>query len=112
MDTSTTNTLQQVNDAINAIDQASNDTTDPATAETLEKISDALENIKNDIISQTEGALVDAMSSDTTDLNNLVGQIDQADAQLDKVTGIIKTVSSAIGVLVNITTAGMSAGLL
>ena len=112
MDTAKINTLQQVNSAIAAIDLASQNTTDPATAMTLEKISDALENIKNDIISQTEANLVNALGSDTKDLNDLVGQINKADSQLDKVTGIIKTVASTIGSLVNITTTAMSAGLL
>ncbi|WP_426672059.1 hypothetical protein ACPPVU_12590 [Mucilaginibacter sp. McL0603] len=112
MDTAKINTLQQVNAAIAALDQIANDNTDPATAIIIEKISHGLETIKNDIISEAETALVNALGSDTKALNDLVAQIDAADTQLDKITGIVKTISTTIGTLVNITSSAMSAGLL
>ena len=108
MDPAKNKTLGQITDAIGAIQH---ELEDPMISvekqEDLEAAINNLRTIQNDIIENSEQALVNALSGKSDALNKFADQIKKDADQSDQIATTIKNVADAIGNLVSITTAAM-----
>lgn len=113
MDTSKSDTLKKVTDAIADIQ---NTLQDPSITIGQQANSEStlvvLRDIQNCIIIQTEQVLVDALKGNIIELEKIAENIKKEAEKLDKLTDLIKTVSAAIGSLINVTTSAISGGLI
>jgi hypothetical protein len=113
MDTSKPETLKKVTDAISDVQNALQDPAITVSQQAnLESTLVVLRDIQNSIIIQSEQALVDALKSNTIKLEKIADEIQKDAEKLDKITGLIKTVSDLIGGLINITTSAISGGFI
>lgn len=113
LDTAKSDTLQQLTDAIGQVQTALADHSIASANRTaLEHTLVALRDIQNDIIIQSEQALIDALKGVGDNLDKLADQINEAADKLDKIAATIKTVSSTIGILVNVAAAAVSGGII
>ncbi|HXD94187.1 MAG TPA: hypothetical protein VNX01_13325 [Bacteroidia bacterium] len=113
MDTSKIKTLQQVNAAIQSVNQARlvpNITTEEE--ELLEDVSLTLHELQDNLILKSEQELVDAISLSADKLSVLTEQIKTASDKLDSVSNTLQKLSTILGALVTIISTAISSGLI
>ncbi|MEP6748349.1 MAG: hypothetical protein ABJB86_11530 [Bacteroidota bacterium] len=113
MDTSRLKTLEQVSDAMDAVEDArgmkglSED-----DEQTLEDTSVTLRNLQRTIIKSLTENLVANLQSDSAALEDLTDEINQSAKNLDTLTNVLQKTSQAIAGLVNVVTLAVKVGLI
>ncbi|MFT3936099.1 MAG: hypothetical protein QM726_20880 [Chitinophagaceae bacterium] len=113
MDTSKIKTLDQVSDAIDAVEDAravKNLSAKDKAA--LEKTAVTLRNIERAIIKSVQGEMVDTLKSNTKALEDLTDQINKSAKKLDKLTDTLEKTCKAVEGLINVIVTAVGAGLL
>jgi hypothetical protein len=113
MDTSKIKTLDQVSDAMDAVEDArAIKGISAKDKDNLEKTSVALRNIERSIIKSVQDELIDTLKSDTTALKDLTDQIENSSNKLDKLAAMLEKTTTAVEGLINVITTAVGAGLL
>lgn len=96
-------TLPDVNAAIAAITAAQQNIDIPENVQdALGSLSNVLQDIADTIIENDEQTLVSSLSDSNKQLLNLIEQINQLSAGLDKTSATIQTVANAVGTVASI----------
>lgn len=113
MDTAKLKTLDQVSDAIDAVEDARAIKGLSAKDKlALENTAVALRNIERSIIKSVQDELITKLKSDTAALETLTDQIDNASGKLDKLAAVLQKTTQAVEGLINVITAAVGAGLI
>jgi hypothetical protein len=113
LETAKSLTLEKLTDAIGQVQTALiENSIVSANRAALEHTLVALRDIQNKIIVQSEQDLIDALKGVGDNLDQLADQINEAAEKLDKITATIKTVSSTVGILINVAAAAASGGII
>jgi len=113
MDAVKLQTLDQVSDAMDAVEAAravkglSDDDKD-----NLEQTAVSLRNMERSIIKLMQDELVEKLKSDSKDLADLTEKISKSSKKLDKLANILEKTSEAVGLLISAIAGGVSAGIL
>ena len=107
----------QINDALTALQSALDDAADagpysPDLEGTLDDITGLLQTVQNNMLTQTEQALLDALNTNNAQLQKLNADIDKYVTSLGQTAVTIKHVSNAICTAVNVIGAVVSAGII
>jgi hypothetical protein len=113
MNTEKINTLAQIHAAQDIIISALADPTlTPAEKEALQDTSLKLRNMERSIVALAGQALVDSLTSDTTDLKDLIERIKQS---AEKLAGVASSIEKAAGIVeafISIVSTAMITGVL
>jgi len=113
MDTSKLKTLDQVSDAMDAVENArAIKGLSQKDKDALEKTAVTLRNIERFIIKSIQDDLVESLKSDTTALKDLTAQIENSGKKLDKLAAILEKTTTAIDGLISVIVTAAGAGLL
>ncbi len=108
-----TQILEQVNDALRAIEDARDDIHIPEQQKFyLETISVQLRNMERSIIRQKELELVDTLTSDSHALKEMARRLKDSAKKLEKIADAVEKVSKLVELLIKAVAGGISAGLL
>lgn len=113
MNTEKINTLTQVHDAIDIVEEArAAEGISSVERKILEKASFTLRNLERSILKTETTALVDKLTEDTAPLSDLITQIDKSGEKLAGVAQAISKISKVVDTLIQITNAAAKGGLL
>ena len=113
MDTSKIKTLDQVSDAIDAVEDArAVKNLSARDKQALEKTAVSLRNIERSIIKSIQDELVETMRTDTKTLSDLTEQISKSSKKLDGLAAILEKTCTAVEGLINVIVTAVGAGLL
>ncbi|HEY4062121.1 MAG TPA: hypothetical protein VGM30_09485 [Puia sp.] len=113
MNTEAMNALKQIRDAIGQIQEKLKDPS--LTVQEKGLLSDTLDNLidqEDTIINTSLQTMVDKLTAANTDLQSLITQMQKASAKIAAFSGTIRTIMNVTGILAEITTKALSAGLL
>jgi hypothetical protein len=113
MNTEAMNALKQIRDAIGQIQMQMKDPS--LTAPEKKLLGDTLDNLmdqQDTIFNTSLQTLVDKLNTSNTDLQTLITQMQQASAKISAFSATIKKIMNVTGVLAEITTKALSAGLI
>jgi len=107
----------QISDALTALQSALADAENagpysPDLEAALDDTTALLQTVQNNLLTQSEQALLDALNANNTQLQKLNDDIDKYIISLGQTAATIKTVSNAIGIAVNVISAVVSAGVI
>jgi len=107
----------QINDALTALQSALADAANagpysPDLEGTLDDITGLLQTMQNNLLTQSEQALLDALNANNAQLQKLNADIETYITSLGQTAATIKNVSNAIGIAVNVIGAVVSAGII
>ena len=107
----------QLNDALAALQSALADAENAGPYnqdldEILDDITGLLQSVQNDLLTQSEQALLDALNANNVQLQKLNDDIDAYITSLGQTAATIKKVSNAICTAVNVISAVVSAGII
>jgi len=107
----------QINDALTALQSALDDAANagpysPDLEGSLDDITGLLQTVQNDLLTQSEQSLLDALNTNKAQLQKLNADIDAYTKSLGQTADTIKNVSNAIGIAVNVIGAVVSAGII
>jgi hypothetical protein len=112
MDTLKINTLDQVSDALDAVEDArATKGLSAADKNNLETASLKLRDLERSIIKSVQDELVDTLTSDCTALKALTEQIDKSAKKLDALAGALEKATKAVDGLITVIIAAAGAGL-
>lgn len=113
MDTLKINTLDQVSDALDAVEDA-RAATDLSAADNdaLETASLKLRDLERSIIKSVQDELVDTLTADCTTLKKLTDQICQSSKKLDNLAGILEKTTKMVDAFISVVITAVGAGLL
>ena len=107
------NTLQQVRDAMAAVDLASAKKGLSATDKiNLQTVSLNLRDMERALMESIEDRLVSELTTDSRALSDLIDQINESSKKLDKLTGILATTCKVVDAFVKVISTAMAVGLL
>jgi len=113
MDTAKIKTLEQVNDALDLVEDARADTElQPAERLQLEKASVQLRNLERSIIKQNEQELIEALQTDTKGLSELIEDMKKSAEKLARIAEVMQKANKVAENLIKVVTQALSAGLL
>jgi len=113
MDTSKIKTLDQVSDAIDAVEDARAVKTLSAKDKlALEKTALLLRNIERSIIKSVQDELIDSLKTDASALDGLSNQIAASSKKLDAVAAALAKTTKAVEGFINVIVTAVGAGLL
>ncbi|MEJ7769633.1 MAG: hypothetical protein WKF89_17575 [Chitinophagaceae bacterium] len=108
-----TQTLEQVSDALRAIEDARDDIHLPEQQKFyLETVAVHLRNMERSIIRNKELELIDTLTTDAVALNEMARHLKNSAKKLEKVAGAVAKVSKLVELLIKAVAGGISAGLL
>lgn len=113
MNTEALSTMKQIRDAVGQIQVQLNDPTYKAADKQL--LQEALSNLLDQedvIINNSLQAMVDKLNAGNADFQSTISDMKKASAKISAFADTLKKVSDVIGVLTEITTKAISAGLL
>jgi hypothetical protein len=107
----------QINDALTVLQSALDDAENagPYSADlqgALDDTTTLLQTVQNNLLTQSEQALLDALNTNNTQLKKLNADIDNYITSLGKTAATIKSVSNAICTAVNVIGAVVSVGII
>lgn len=107
----------QIDDALSDIQQALIDAADagPYTSGLQAKLDDVtllLQTIENNLVLNTQQAILDALADSNAQLKQLNADIDAYTDRLDQFAALIKKVSNTIAITVSVISAVVSAGVI
>lgn len=112
MDSAKIKTLEQVHDALDAVEDARAEADlQPGERLDLEKASVQLRNLERTIIKQKEQELIDALKSDTKKLSELVEQMNRSTKKLAHLAEVISKANKIVEDLIKVVAKALSAGL-
>jgi hypothetical protein len=112
MNTEAINTIKQIRESVGQIQVQLNDPTYKAADKQL--LQEALSNLLDQedvIINNSLQAMVDKLNASNTDLQSIIADMKKASAKIAAFADTLKKVSVVIGVLAEITTKAITAGL-
>ncbi|MEP7279352.1 MAG: hypothetical protein ABI813_11960 [Bacteroidota bacterium] len=113
MDTSKIKTLDQVSDAMDAVEDArALKGLSAKDREALEKTAVTLRNLERSIIKSLQDELVKTLRADTSALKDLTEQIANSAKKLDKLAGVLEKTTKAVEGLINVIVTAVGAGLI
>lgn len=113
METLTTQTLDQVRDALRAIEDARDDINLPEKQKFyLESVSVQLRNTERSIVRKKEQELVNVLTSDSKELKQMAKELKDAAEKLEKVAKAVEKASNLVELLIKGVAAGLSSGIL
>ena len=112
MDTAKMKTLEQVHDALDLVEDARADgNLLPAERLELEKASEQLRNLARTNIKQKEQELVEALKTDTRELNDMIGQMKKSTERLAQISEVILKANKIAEDLITVVSKALSVGL-
>ena len=113
MNTEAINTIKQIREAVGQIQVQLNDPTYKAADKQL--LQEALSNLLDQedvIINNSLQAMVDKLNASNADLQGLIENMKKASAKISAFADTLKKVANVVGILAEITTKAISAGLI
>jgi hypothetical protein len=113
MDTLKINTLDQVSDALDAVEDArAAKGLSASDKDNLETASLKLRDLERSIIKSEQDELVATLTADSTALKDLTEQISQSSKKLDNITAILETTTKLVDAFISVVVTAVGAGLL
>jgi hypothetical protein len=113
MDTLKINTLDQVSDALDAVEDARDSTgLSAADQDTLEIASLKLRDLERSIIKSLQDELVATLTADSTALKELTARINQSSAKLDNIAAILQKTTKLVDAFISVVVTAVGAGLI
>jgi hypothetical protein len=112
MNTEVLNTMKQIREAVGKIQVQLNDPAyHTADKQLLEEALDNLLDQEDIIINNSLQAMVDKLNASNTSLEGILADMKKASAKISAFADTLKKVANVVGVLTEITTKAISAGL-
>ena len=112
MDSAKIKTLEQVNDALDIVEEARADLDlQPAEKLLMERASIQLRNLERTIIKQKEQELVEGLKTDTKELAFVISEIKQSAQNLARIAEIIEKANKIAEEFINLVSKALAAGL-
>lgn len=113
MNTEKIKTLEQVQDALDIVENARADQNlSPDEKHELEKAAVKLRNLERSIIKKEQQNLVDSLTADTNALKDLADQIKQSSDKLSGVAAAIEKAANVIEAFISIVATAVASGLI
>jgi hypothetical protein len=112
MNTEAINTLKQIREVKTELQVLLNDETlKKGERRLIEQVLSKLMEIEDTIILETLQAMVDKINASNAELQNLITQMEQASQKIAKFGNTVKKLSAVIGILGEITSKAIKAGI-